>query len=251
MSDVILGPYFGGLGDSLQFSTLPEEFHKQKGRETYISEGTTFRNREIYDLVWGANPYVKGVKAGRNAGDLAEFNPVINHTGNWISNWEYLHGLEPTNTRPKIYYEPKTIEGLEDVILVDRSCITINLENTGYGYDVEQVEKTYRTIRRMYPEKRFLVTNFKGDIGEVNRYVPDADEEIEVESIFHYCDLMYSSHGICCFYSGSMVLATAVQRYKEDLNILCITSPSVYNSGRTQMMCIFHFPDHVNYIITE
>ena len=56
MSDVLLGSYFGGLGDNLQFSTLPEEFFKQQGRDTYIVSETTFRNKEIYDLVWGCNP---------------------------------------------------------------------------------------------------------------------------------------------------------------------------------------------------
>ena len=84
MSDVILGAYFGGLGDQLQFSTLPEEFYKQQGRETYLADGSNFRNKEIYDLVWGENPYIKGVVEGeRTAGDLESIE-VKNHTGNWI-----------------------------------------------------------------------------------------------------------------------------------------------------------------------
>ena len=36
MSDVYLKAWHGGLGDALQFSTLPEEFEKQQGRKTYI-----------------------------------------------------------------------------------------------------------------------------------------------------------------------------------------------------------------------
>ena len=51
MSDVILAAFHGGLGDNLQFSTLPEEFYKQQGRDTYISSQASFRNQEIYDLV--------------------------------------------------------------------------------------------------------------------------------------------------------------------------------------------------------
>ena len=108
MSDVLLGSYFGGLGDNLQFSSLPEEFSKQQGRDTYIVSETTFRNKEIYDLVWGCNPYVKGVKEGkRTAGDIPEIN-FVNPNGYYssITNWEYLHGLKPTNNLPKIYYKP-------------------------------------------------------------------------------------------------------------------------------------------------
>ena len=37
MSDVYLKAWHGGLGDALQFSTLPEEFEKQQGRKTYIT----------------------------------------------------------------------------------------------------------------------------------------------------------------------------------------------------------------------
>ena len=95
MDDVILSAYHGGLGDNLQFSTLPEEFHKQQGRDTYIWSQASFRNQEIYDLVWGCNPYIKGIKDGTwTAGDT----PEIGHktlVSDCISNWEALHGLEP------------------------------------------------------------------------------------------------------------------------------------------------------------
>ena len=50
MNDVFLKAYHGGLGDALQFSTLPEEFYKQEGRKTYIVEDAPFRIPEIYDL---------------------------------------------------------------------------------------------------------------------------------------------------------------------------------------------------------
>ena len=104
MSDVYLKAWHGGLGDALQFSTLPEEFSKQQDRKTYIVEDAPFRNEGIYDLVWDKNPYVLGKKFGEwNAGDL----PSIpyredgfleeNGTGNMIPNWEKFHGLKPVS----------------------------------------------------------------------------------------------------------------------------------------------------------
>ena len=60
MSDVYLKAWHGGLGDALQFSTLPEEFSKQQDRKTYIVADAPFRNEGIYDLVWDKNPYVLG-----------------------------------------------------------------------------------------------------------------------------------------------------------------------------------------------
>ena len=131
MDDVILSAFHGGLGDNLQFSTLPEEFHKQQGRDTYIWSQAKFRNQEIYDLVWGHNPYIKGIKDGTwTAGDT----PEIGHktlVSDCISNWEALHGLEPTNRYPKIYYKPKKIYGFHNIILVDLSSINIVLSTSG------------------------------------------------------------------------------------------------------------------------
>jgi len=253
MEDVILGPYFGGLGDSLQFSTLPEEFYKQQGRVTYLVDGTTFRNKGIYDLVWGCNPYIKGIKVGRrNAGDIPEIK-VENHTGNWISNWEHLHGLIPTNIRPKVYYEPKKLEGWEDKVLVDFSAITTNLEGKDYGnnqrgYDLTKVKDTYDEVRKN-TDKRFVGIRFKEDVRS-NKFYPPVDDTIVLEDIFHYCDLLNSVKEILCFFSGSMVLATAIQRYNPELKIKCVIPPSVYYNDRTQKTGIFYF-DYVEYLVTN
>ena len=73
MSDVLIAAYHGGLGDNLQFSTLPEQFALQQGRDTYVWDRAFFRNPEIAQLVWGTNPFIKGVKGGQwNAGDIPE-----------------------------------------------------------------------------------------------------------------------------------------------------------------------------------
>ena len=133
MSDVYLKAWHGGLGDALQFSTLPEEFSKQQDRKTYIVADAPFRNEGIYDLVWDKNPYVHGKKFGEwNAGDL----PSIpyredgfleeNGTRNMISNWEKFHGLQPTNKYPKIYYEPEKDKGVKDLFIVDFTSTTVS-----------------------------------------------------------------------------------------------------------------------------
>ena len=254
-SDILLKPYFGGLGDSLQFSTLPEEFFKQQGKITYLLSGANFNNKEIYDLVWGLNPYIKGIKDGEwGAGDLPKFD-VNNNTNNWISNWEYLHGLEPTNIRPKIYYKPNLIDGLKDSILVDLSSVSLNHNNMDTGYNLDEVERSYRKFKENNLDKKFSVIKFKSDISNINRYVPEHDDVIEVESIYHYCDLIYSSYAICGFHSGLIVLAASIQRYNKDLNINCIVSPVLYDKmmgwvNNTTRLGAFYL-DYVNYIVTN
>lgn len=99
MNNVILSAYHGGLGDNLQFSTLPEEFFKQQGRETYIWSRSKFRNPEIYDLVWGNNPYIKGIKDGEwNAGDTPEIGYkklliILFPIGKFFMDWKELIGI--------------------------------------------------------------------------------------------------------------------------------------------------------------
>ena len=61
--DIIIYEQYGGLGDNLQFSTLPE-LYSNNGFDVYIHTESKVRNSEIYDLVWGINPYIKGKKNG-------------------------------------------------------------------------------------------------------------------------------------------------------------------------------------------
>ena len=51
MNKVILYQPWGGLGDNLQFSTLPK-LYSEIGYEFYISDQNVYRNPEIKKLVW-------------------------------------------------------------------------------------------------------------------------------------------------------------------------------------------------------
>lgn len=252
--DVILGAWNGGLGDQLQFSTLPEEFYKQQRRETYLLDGSDFRNKEIYDLVWGYNPYIKGIKEGKwSAGDAPEIK-LQNCDDNWIKSWEKAHGLEPTNKYPKIYYQPKRIEGYDDSILVDFTATSLKFDGVGNGYDPEKVKESFQELQNKYSDKKFLMVRFGQDISGPKIQV-DCDGDVMVESIFHYCDLMYSSSGLCGLHSGSTALASAVKRYKEDLDIFVFVSNTLFNNMQKWLNNELHFGafylDYANYIVTK
>jgi len=224
MSDVLIASYHGGLGDSLQFSTLPEEFWKQEGRETYVWAGAQFRNPEINDLVWGCNPYVKGVKGGEwSAGDLPSIE-YSNVAGTCISNWEQLHGLKPTNKFPKIYYEPQKVGGYTDVFLVDFTSISID-------YDHQLLYNKLDEIKQQYPNHQFLGVVFNQTLnqGKFNTYTGDCDGIIEVVDIFSYCDIMASSFGLIALSSGASHLSSAIKEYSPRLTSICIMDTKWYN----------------------
>jgi len=239
MDDVILSAFHGGLGDNLQFSTLPEEFHKQQGRDTYIWSQASFRNQEIYDLVWGHNPYVKGIKDGVwTAGDT----PEIGHKtliSDCIMNWEALHGLEPTNRYPKIYYEPKKIHGFDDTLLVDLSSISIT-------YDSKEILELYDTIKKIHKDMKFFGVEFVNKIKDATIIDPDVDNTILIEDIFTYVDLMYSSFGVVSLHSGQNHLASAIKnQYNNDLNVYCLMDDAEYVRQKTKGIFVF---DNVTYL---
>jgi len=239
MDDVILSAYHGGLGDNLQFSTLPEEFHKQQGRDTYIWSQASFRNQEIYDLVWGCNPYIKGIKDGTwTAGDT----PEIGHktlVKDCISNWEALHGLEPTNKYPKIYYEPKKVDAFHNVILVDLSSISIT-------YDSEQILELYNTIKKTHDGMVFLGVEFTNKIKDATIIEPNVTGIVEIESIFTYVDLIYSSFGMVSLHSGQNHLASAIKnQYNNDLKVYCLMDDVEYQRQSKKGIFVF---DNVTYL---
>ena len=238
MSDVILAAFHGGLGDNLQFSTLPEEFHKQQGRDTYIWSQASFRNQEIYDLVWGHNPYVKGIKDGDwSAGDTPDRHRVIE--SDCISNWEALHGLKPTNKYPKIYYEPEKISSFDNVILVDLSSISIT-------YDEEKILKLYDAVRKTHEGMVFLEVEFTNKIKGATIIEPDVTGVVEIESIFTYVDLMYSSFGVISLHSGQNHLAAAIKNdYNPDLDVYCLMDEYEYQRQKDKSIFVF---DNVNYL---
>ena len=262
---IVLGSSWPGLGDNLQFSTLPEEFWKQYKRYTYISESVKFRNSEIYDLVWGCNPYVIGtINRRRNIGDLP-YIPLRNslNTKSIIPNWEKLNGLTPSNSLPKIYYKPKSILSLKNVILVDLSSISMYIVDD----TLESIDQKDPAIYKLSSLKKAcndMVIKFYGftfiEVKLVNvstknkskksynfsELVENEIEELTINSIFDYCDYINSAYGILTLYSGQAMLSSALKNSGSEIEIFCLITLMAKieheeNSG--------HLFDNVNYIV--
>ena len=247
MSHICISSYFGGLGDSLQFSTLPELFSKS-GRDVFVWDKAYFRNPEIKELVWGCNPYVKGTAPGTwNAGDLPGLHKPVHE--NCISNWEILHGFEPVNRCPKVYYNIEYQKGYEDVILVDFSSIT-------HKYDRDKIEKAFKKIKEhRFSDKKIVQVSFKNNLNKKgapsgrsndgNFYFYDiCKEKIEIKSLFEYCNLIGSCHGIVTTYSGASPLSSALKRQNKNLKSICIIPKEQYENDRKRSIFIF---DNIEY----
>ncbi len=205
----ILWQPWGGLGDNLQFSTLPEIFSKL-GYEVYISDKNAYRNPDIFELVWKLNPYVKGISNEQpNIGEIGIYKRI--HTKKSIVyNQEACHGLIPENEIPKIYYTPKIITEFKNKIFVDLSAVS-SFPIKPKNFD--------QYLKDKHKEDEIVVPNFNRKI-HTNEYMNfNYHTKIDIQSIFHFCDIIHSCKYFYCCFSGQAVLASSLNKIETTVFI--------------------------------
>lgn len=207
MNKAIFYQSWGGLGDNLQFSTLPELYYNI-GIPFYVNKDNVCRNVEINKLVWETNPYFKGyTDETPNCGSIL---PYFNVTGNQIMNWESIHGFLPKNKIPKLYYKPNIIDKLKDKIVLSLQFISGN-----YQYFTE--EYLYNNIFD-YIENRnsdLILLKYNNVISvnkkEINFNYSSIDF-FDINNIFDLCDVINSCEHFITLQSGGAVLASALNK---------------------------------------
>lgn len=234
---VTLDAPIGGLGDALLFSTLPELYAK-RGDTVYISERTICRNPEVFDLLYGRNPYIEGVLA-REAADLVigipherEFFFEARKWDNPIECIEWLHGFDvgaEVRDRPRIYYEPQYLSAWGDRVFVDPASISQAFPSSVFEPFC---------LRLFDPQSSDLWVARSHHTGNSGGSM-DGFVDYFVRDIYEYIDIIYSCRAFVCTESGSQSLAAAVRR--EGIYALCTTM--TYNSK-------FYIYPGVNYTVT-
>jgi len=230
--ECVLYQSWGGLGDNLQFSTLPD-LCNENNFQFSISKYNVYRNEEIRKLVWEQNPFVKNIESelqhncgmyspdtdGYGHSDTNRHRPNTRNTIEWN---ESRMGFTSKNSVPKIYYESQIIDDLKDYLIVDIGAITSFRDKL---YDLsnflERLEKILNGTKKVFfLESPYILSPFK----------IESDDKLKVNDIFHYCDIIKSCKEFVCLYSGSSVLSSAIreqgitclypenQNYKKDIN---------------------------------
>jgi hypothetical protein len=198
---VVISQSWGGLGDNLQFSTLPELYSKN-GYDVFISTINAYRNPEIYDLVWKSNPFVKGISdEPPNAG---ECRGVYGNTGNFITNIEQAHGLyNGYRIYPSVYYQPTVIPELANCLLYDATSISTTPTDN-------QIETSFNHVFAMHPTLKIKKIEFSR---VANRNLPYFNHEVyTINSIHEMCDAIYSCRVFLTVLSGASCLASALKQ---------------------------------------
>lgn len=220
---IIIQQGYGGLGDHLQYSTLPEMYANQ-GYNVYISTENNYRNNDIFDLVWRHNPYIDGVSdLPPNAGNIKNEHIRWN-LDSWTEEIEVAHGFtEKLNKYPKIYYKPNYISDLSDTVLYDTTAIS----QPHYFPDKIVVEHFSSAFKR-YPGKEIKKIEYLS-IG--NRNIPGFEHKTyTIATIYDLCDAIYSCKAFICLFSGSSVLSAAIKQDRPTPDIISIT-PNPHKSN--------------------
>jgi hypothetical protein len=220
---------WGGLGDNLQFSSLPEQLSKA-GHIVYIHLKNTYRNPEIKELVWDRNPFVSGVAdAPVNCGWIGvdpachrDRFPNVPKFG--INKWEMLFGAPLSAGIPKLYFTPPRLPGLENVVLVD-----LNFSSCTYFQD-KVMEVMYREVAARWPGGDVRQVAFMKE-GVSHHVYKSAFTTIEVQDIYHYCQLIANCRAVVTLLTGSSPLASAVKGMNPTPDILTIKK-SDYHEGQ-------------------
>lgn len=237
---VYLGQPWGGMGDNLQFSTLPRLYAEQ-GCEVYISSQNAYRSSEVHEFCWGNNPYVKGI--GDHPPTIGACAPMIDESSakNIIALAEKRHGFPGTGKYPEIYYQPNYLEEFSDKVIVDFSAHSIFNHGLGNIYNVDVLfqridesvpKENVLMVRFTNHQIQYLEHNFKFDYGIV-----------EVPSIFKYADIIHSCKEHYSLFSGSNSISSGIKHQNNsNVKLNCF----LYKPMST-MSGYFVF-DNINYI---
>lgn len=192
---IVIDLSFGGIGDCLAWSTLPELLSKKYGVEFYISPKTrdVIRHKDTFKLCFEMNPYFKGVKEGTQVFKMKFFEReksfytfLTDKEGKTvIETLEKQFDVEGKGI-PHMYYKPNTLKEYSNIVLIDEQTIS----GKRFGWK--------------FKENAFL--------NEAKKYCGQQDKieyvEQKKQDFFTYIDMIYScKHFVVTFSGGASIAA--------------------------------------------
>ena len=240
LEKAILYQPWGGLGDNLQFSTLPRRF-AEDNTKTFISRKNVYRNDEIKKIVWDPNPFITNSESNEtpNCGSSTTAAPTraLTSARNIVEWQEIRHGLEPKSLLPEVHYTPQLISDLNDTMVVDLGAHSSFLHNK---YNLIMLVENINSILKENENYRTILVNSKYNKGRLDRLYSHL-EGLEIADIFHYADVVKNCKKFVCLYSGSSVLASCLRK-KETLCVVPYGTEKIFGP------CTWLFPT-VQYMI--
>ena len=212
---------FGGLGDHLAYSSLPELLWEQKGIKTFISDRSIFRSEAIRHFVWDLNPYVE---FSSQTGWFSYKTPE-HGLSSIDAYFQNLFGLKGKGT-PRAYYTPNLIHQLKGATIIDPSCGAAGKAN---GYFFPEFHRSFVRYIKDNIGEFVLITHAHGIGRDLEHKIRKALKPpcYEVSTIQELADVLFSASSRYVLHSGGASLAAALNLETRVVNYL---RPSTYDS---------------------
>lgn len=246
MNKIIIKQPWGGLGDNLQFSTIPEMAYRQFGTKcVWVSNHNVYRNSEIKKLVWELNPYIAGFTDEDSSLPEYHINGRLEH----IEAVEKGFGLQPCSKYPKIYYDSNEENKhlYFNKVFIDLTSSKDNILSRDFTIKNNINSFLKKMKDENIPINIVVFENIKNtNTFKENRYV-DYDMFLKnvsyfnIKNIFEYCDMIKFCRMFVSF-SGGQALASAIKCNNDSPEIISFNRKQAYRNK----MYIFK---NVKYII--
>ncbi len=200
---------YGGLGDHLVFSALPEFFSKKLGVKFQISSKSLFLQNDIKKIVWELNPYVKFT----NKHGMRLSCPIVSRFKNYNDAFADIFGMKKNDQAIKMYYHPERIVTGRNEVLCD---LTFGPSGEYNGYTEEIfINNVIDYLRKNYSDKVLVLLLPKTNYA--NKSIVQAIQESNlkfniqsIDSIFQLANFLHSYPERVLLYSGAASLAASM-----------------------------------------
>lgn len=199
---LILDIPYAGLGDHLFHSHLPEiaknDFNYDR---VYITNASNYRHEDYRKLVWEYNPYVDGFtdEKGMNC-DIERLLLTVNNQYNLLDRIMQFYQLDnlTRQNEPKIYYRP-SYKSEYNFIIYDPNYISWvgNIDPLDAMSYFKQKNFSFEKIMTLRGNKHLYIASEKSSF-------------ITTETLFDFCDLIFSAKKMYCLTSGTATIASAL-----------------------------------------
>jgi hypothetical protein len=219
MKEIIIYQPWGGLGDNLAHTPIPRVC-QELGYKCLLSKHNAFRHPQIFDLLYKDLDCIHGTTDEINESWQTGYTQINEPGWNHIRHVQLGYGFEKAPYYyPLINYQPKFINELKNVTLVDLSgdhCYTY----FPHLYNEQNLLKITKRLIEVNKLKN-IITVEKNNID--NSDIKITEESYKINSLFDYADILFSCKNFICIDSGPGNLACTIKnQFKTNCNIYII-----------------------------
>jgi len=218
MDKAIFAQPWGGLGDNLQYSNLPELYHK-KGNKFYVSFFNRTRNKNIDKFCWGENNFSSGkIFKKPNIGwkiwidNLESFKERKDL--NIIQKNNLIHGFEEGEGYPSINIDKKLKDNMIKYnYLADFNAITFVPSSSGWNQIQHHIGNT-----------NFSMLSFPNvkNLTDAPNFLKLDNNKVLMDSFEDMLEILSKTDTFICLNSGSHSLAAGLKNIiGRPKNIIC------------------------------